>query len=258
MNQRRFSNAAATYDQHAAPQRELADTLMRYLPTSINGSILEVGAGTGILTEKLITHFPETPIDAIDIAEEMVEQSREKFIKQPCCQWVLADAQTYYRDEPYALIASSAALHWSSDLLATLNNLYSLLQPGGLFVLGIMLRGTLWELRELRRAIAPGKGGGPTLPLDEIVQQHILTSGFSLEKAHTAERRHIYENGRAFLQAIHDQGVTALQQQDYPLNRSELSALIHAYETRHATAGGVYATYQTGSYLLSRPESASK
>lgn len=255
MNQRRFSNAAATYDQHAAPQRELVDALMRYLPETTTGPILEVGAGTGILTEKLIAHYPDTPIDAIDIAEEMIEQSREKFAAHPQCQWVLADAQTYHRDEPYALIASSAALHWSSDLLATLKNIYALLQPGGLFVLGIMLRGTLWELRELRRAIAPGKGGGPALPLDELVQQHILASGFTLEEAHTTERRHIYENGRAFLQAIHDQGVTALQQQDYPLNRSELSALIHAYETRHATAGGVYATYQTGSYLLSRPES---
>ena len=88
------------------------------------------------------------------------------------------------------------------------------LQPGGLFVLGIMLRGTLWELRELRRAIASLGVAPPAL--DELVQQHILASGFTLEKriqqnADISMRMDVLFYKRSMI------GVTALQQQDYPL-----------------------------------------
>ena len=184
----------------------------------------------------------------------MIEQSQKRLHHLPQINWIQADAETYIPQQPYTLIASSAALHWSSNLTATLQNLYNALRPGGHFLLGLMLRGTLWELRELRRRIAPTKGIGLTLPTENIVTEQIQHIGFDILYSATAERRHIYSNTRDFLQAIHEQGVTALPQNDLPLNRSELLALIHAYETNHATAGGIYATYETARYLVKKPE----
>ncbi len=255
MTHKRFSNAAATYNRHAAPQLELVEQLLQWAPPTPPTRILDVGAGTGLLTAKLADHYPNTPIDAIDIAQEMVEQSRQQFSPQPHIQWHLADAQTYQPTHPYPFIASSAALHWSPDLAATLQNLHTHLQPGGTFLLGLMLRGTLWELREIRRRIAPTKGPGLSLPTESSITKQINAAGFTLLEVKTQERRHIYPTGRAFLQAIHEQGVTALPQADLPLNRTELNALIHTYETQHATASGVYATYETACYHLQKTES---
>ena len=254
MNNKRFSNAASTYDQHAAPQLELIEALLEQLPATAPHRILDVGAGTGLLTEKIATRYPTTPIDAIDLSEEMIEQSQKRLHHLPQINWIQADAETYVSQQPYTLIVSSAALHWSPNLTATLQNLYNALQPGGHFLLGLMLRGTLWELRELRRRIAPTKGIGLTLPTENIVTQQIQHIGFDILHSATAERRHIYSNTRDFLQAIHEQGVTALPQNDLPLNRGELLALIHAYETNHATAGGIYATYETARYLIKKSE----
>jgi malonyl-CoA O-methyltransferase len=255
MTHKRFSNAAATYNRHAAPQLELVEELLQWAPQKPLARILDVGAGTGLLTTKLADHYPTAPIDAIDIAEEMVEQSRQQFSENQRIQWHLADAQTYQPTHPYDLIASSAALHWSPDLTATLQNLHTHLQPGGIFLLGLMLRGTLWELRAIRRRIAPTKGPGLSLPTESSITEQINATGFNLLEVKTHERRHIYPTGRAFLQAIHEQGVTALPQADLPLNRTELKALIHTYETQHATAGGVYATYETACFHLQKKES---
>lgn len=256
MNHNRFSNAASTYDQHAAPQLELINALLEKAPPISPHRILDVGAGTGLLTEQLATRYPTTPIDAIDLAKEMIEQSQTRLNHLRQINWIQADAETYTPQQSYTLIASSAALHWSTNLPATLQNLYNSLHPGGHFLLGLMLRGTLWELRELRRRIAPTKGIGLTLPTENHITEQIQTTGFDIIYSATAERRHIYPNTRDFLQAIHEQGVTTIPQNDRPLNRSELTALIHAYETNHATAGGIYATYETARYLLKKPEAA--
>ena len=113
----------------------------------------------------------------------MIEQSREKFAEHPKCKWVLADAQTYHRDGPIR------SLHRALRALVIrpigyLEKYLCASSTGGLFVLGIIV--APFGNSELRLAIAPGKGG-PALPLDELVQQHILASGFTLE-AHTTER----------------------------------------------------------------------
>ena len=257
MNHKRFANAASTYDQHAAPQLELIGELLKQAPATAPHRILDVGAGTGLLTEQLATLYPTTPIDAIDLAEEMIEQSQKRLHHLPQINWIQAEAETYTPQQSYTLIASSAVLHWSPNLTATLQNLYNALQPGGHFLLGLMLHGTLWELRELRRRIAPNKGIGLILPTEKNVTEQIQHTGFDILYSTTVERRQIYSNTRDFLQAIHEQGVTALPKHDLPLNRSEILALIHAYEANHATAGGIYATYETACYLLKKPEALS-
>ena len=55
----RFSNAASTYDQHAAPQLELIEALLEQAPATAPHRILDVGAGTGLLTEQLATRLDE-------------------------------------------------------------------------------------------------------------------------------------------------------------------------------------------------------
>ena len=71
MNNKRFSNASKTYDLHAAPQKQLARTIVDFLPILENPSILEIGSGTGVLTRKLQEKFPNSKIHAIDIADKL-------------------------------------------------------------------------------------------------------------------------------------------------------------------------------------------
>ncbi len=254
MIENRFSAAAKTYDRHARPQLALAQSLISILPEIDPKQILELGAGTGQLTRLLAEQFPEVPIDAIDVAEKMVEHSRTRFKSFPQISWVVGDAQTYQNDTRYPLIISSSALHWVSDLQKTYENIFRNLEPGGTFALGMMLRGTLKELHQLRREIAPGNIPELSLPTYEETKTSLQSAGFSLERRKHSEEEIIYPDAKAFLRAIHEQGVTGgkVSKGNAPLSRNELNQLITNYQKSFASDRGVYATYETATFLLTK------
>lgn len=254
MIEKRFSAAAETYDRHARPQLALAQSVVSMLPEMVPNQILELGAGTGQLTRLLAERFPAVPIDAVDVAEKMVEHSRAKFKPFPQVNWVVGDAQTYWGGNRYPLIASSSALHWVPDLRATFENIFQSLEPGGIFALGIMLQGTLKELHELRREISPEKTPKLTLPTYGETKACLEYAGFVLERRKHSEEEIIYPDAKAFLKAIHEQGVTGgkVSAGNAPLSRTELSQLVADYQETHASDGGVSATYETAIFLLTK------
>lgn len=251
---KRFSAAAETYDRHARPQLALAQSVIAALPEIYPEQILELGAGTGQLTRLLADRFPDVPIDAVDVAEKMVAHSRATFARFPQLNWIVADAQTYRPGDRYPLIASCAALHWAVDLRETCANIYNLLEPGGYFALGMMLGGTLRELHELRHEIAPEKTPAVTLPTFEETKACLQDAGFFVERRKHSEEEIIYPDAKAFLKAIHEQGVTGgkVSAGNAPLNRTELGQLVADYQENYPSDGGVYATYETATFLLTK------
>lgn len=250
----RFSAAAETYDRHARPQLALAQSVVSMLPEMYPENILELGSGTGQLTRLITDRFPEVPVDAVDVAEKMIQHSRNTFSKFPNINWIVADAQTFWGGDRYPLIVSSSALHWVADLGATFENIFQCLEPGGTFSLGMMLKGTLKELHELRREIAPEKTPGITLPTYEETKEALKAAGFNLERRKHSEEEIIYNDAKAFLRAIHEQGVTGgkVSAGNAPLTRTELSRLVADYQEQFASDGGVYATYETATFLLTK------
>ncbi len=254
MIEKRFSAAAETYDRHARPQLALAQSVASILPEIYPEQILELGSGTGQLTRLLAERFPEVPIDAVDVAEKMVGHSRAKFSHFPQINWILGDAQTYWGGNRYPLIVSSSALHWVSNLRETCANIFQCLEPGGTFALGMMLRGTLKELHELRKGIAPEKTPELTLPTYAEISEALETAGFRIERKKHSEEQILYAGAKAFLKAIHEQGVTGgkVSAGNAPLTRTELGRLVTDYQENFTSNGGVYATYETATFLLSK------
>jgi len=248
----RFSAAAATYDRHARPQLALAQSVISMLPEMHPEQVLDLGAGTGQLTRLLAHRFPDIPIDAVDLAEKMIEISRAKFTDFPQIKWIIDDAQTYRGSEPYPLIVSSSALHWVSDLSVTFETIFHNLEPGGTFALGMMLKGTLKELHKLRITIAPEKTPGVTLPTFEETKTGLQAAGFFLERCKHSEEEVIYSDASSFLRALHEQGVTRgkVSLGNAPLSRTELSQLVADYQDDYASDHGVFATYETATFLL--------
>ena len=72
-----FSGAAEQYHEKAEIQQKVADglisSLLPWKDTLPKGPILEVGCGTGFLSEKLIKEFPNRDIVLSDIAEGMLD-----------------------------------------------------------------------------------------------------------------------------------------------------------------------------------------
>jgi len=250
----RFSAAAETYDRHARPQLALAQSVVSMLPEIYPEQILELGSGTGQLTRLLLERFPEVPINAVDVAEKMIEHSRAKFKRFPQINWIIGDAQTYWGGDRYPLIVSSSALHWVSDLRKTCENIFQSMEPGGTFALGMMLQGSLKELHGLRKTIAPEKTPELTLPTYGKTKACLQDAGFHLERRKHSEEEIIYSDAKAFLRAIHEQGVTGgkVSAGNAPLTRTELSQLVADYQETYASDGGVSATYETATFLLTK------
>ena len=253
MIEHRFSAAADTYDRHALPQQALAKSVVSILPEMDPERILELGAGTGQLTQRVVERFPDTPIDAIDLAEKMVTHSQEKFSHYPQINWIVDNAQTCRNGTCYPLIISSSALHWVTDLRATFENIFKCLDQGGTFALGMMLHGTLKELHEVRKIVAPEKTPELTLPTLEETTACILSAGFQIKRRVYSEEEIIYRDAKTFLKAIHEQGVTGgkVSKGNAPLNRLELCQIVDDYQQNFSVdPGGVRATYETATFLL--------
>jgi trans-aconitate 2-methyltransferase len=102
---------ARTYDRTSAPQQSwAADVLARLETIAPDSVILDVGCGTGRVTEALIELVPRGRVLAIDASQEMVALARERLgdRAEVWCQSAL-DIDLH---EAVDAVVSTATLHW--------------------------------------------------------------------------------------------------------------------------------------------------
>lgn len=153
MRARRFSRAAATYDQGAAVQAEAARTLFEMLKERLNGNcpglrILEAGCGTGTLSKMLLELAPAR-LELFDISEGMLEQCRKRLENNPAIRLAVADCERDPLPGGFDLVASSSAMQWFEDFQRGFINLRAALKPNGLIGIFVFTEGTFEEIREV-------------------------------------------------------------------------------------------------------------
>src|SRR3954447_17426587 len=102
---------ASTYDRSSAPQQEWAsDVLARLTDVAPDATVLDVGCGTGRVTEALLELVPRGRVLAIDASPDMVALAAQRLGDRArvWCQDVLDVAL----EEPVDAIVSTATLHW--------------------------------------------------------------------------------------------------------------------------------------------------
>ncbi|SCA54883.1 hypothetical protein MTBPR1_10130 [Candidatus Terasakiella magnetica] len=225
---RSFGKASSTYESEAPVQKWTANYLSSYIDgLGINhpARCLEIGCGTGFLTQLMLAQYPKADWVITDLSDKMLQQ----------CQALNGEGPSYYvmdGENPdveggFDLIVSSLAFQWFHDFEASCQKLVSLLNPNGRLVFTTLGQSTFQQWRDnLEKLDMPA--GIHLYPALEKIQQLELTNCDYTFKNEI--RTQYYETGLTFLRALKAIGAQAPQKGYRPLNGGEMRKVLKSLE----------------------------
>jgi trans-aconitate 2-methyltransferase len=184
---------ARTYERISGPQQAwAADVLARLDGIAPDATVLDVGCGTGQVTEALFALVPQGRVLALDASAEMVALARQR-LGDRAEVWC-ADALELELDEPVDAIVSTAALHWVPEHDRLWERLARALAPGGVLEVQCGGEGNIDAVREVIEAVARDLapelvGWSPwtfSSPLE--TERRLTAAGFSAVRCWLQER----------------------------------------------------------------------
>jgi trans-aconitate 2-methyltransferase len=195
---------AGTYDQSSQPQQAWAsEVLARLDRIAGDGTILDVGCGTGRVTELLLELVPHGRVLAVDASDEMVALARARLgdRAEVWCQ----DALDIELDEPVDVVVSTAALHWVPDHDRLWARLAQTLRPGGVLEVQCGGQGNIDRVRQVIDAVSRDRapklvGWSPwVFASPQETEQRLIAAGFTAIRCWLEERPTYPENVAAFV-----------------------------------------------------------
>ena len=151
-----FDAAAQDYDR-TRPQYipcfdEFYSTALDLIPhdNQANLKVLDIGAGTGLLSSLVSAAFPNAAITLADISSEMLGKARERFNSNPNIEYVVLDFIHAPITGKYDVVVSALALHHTPQekLKSVFHKIFNALESGGHFINADQTLGTTPENEE--------------------------------------------------------------------------------------------------------------
>ena len=130
-------------DQRLRPALDL----LNRVPVSDPHSVVDLGCGTGNVTQIMAQRWGTAQVTGVDLSKEMLSKASSAVSASERIEWVEADAREYVPASPPCVLYSNATLHWVDDHEITLPS------SDALGATGRMLSGT--NAAELGAALAP-------------------------------------------------------------------------------------------------------
>lgn len=154
---RAFSNRAACYDALAVVQQRVVQRFLdRTFPCEgAPATILDVGAGTGMLLEALVRRFPSVVAVGLDMAHGMAKSAARRFPPGSMTTLLCGDGELLpFRDGCFDMVVSTSTYQWLDPLDRAFREAWRVLKPGGRFCFALFGEATLFELKtSYRRAL---------------------------------------------------------------------------------------------------------
>ncbi|MEJ1937462.1 class I SAM-dependent methyltransferase [Nostoc sp. NIES-2111] len=135
-------NANLYQDKHSFVW-QYGEDLLQLLNPQPSEFILDLGCGTGQLTEKIAQFGAE--VLGVDNSATMIEKARQNY---PHLHFEVADARNLQVDKPLDAVFSNAVLHWVKEPEAAIANIHQALKLGGRFVAEFGGKGNIQQILE--------------------------------------------------------------------------------------------------------------
>ncbi|MGA6102507.1 methyltransferase domain-containing protein [Psychrobacter pocilloporae] len=142
---RHFSQASQ-YDKHAYIQQQVCQHLLMAIDNTNQDSVLEVGAGTGQLTQLLATYVQSKRWSINELCEQQATHLQELL---PQAQILISDAETTDLGGEHSLVISANAIQWFDNPLSFVAQSASRLKPNGQLLLSTFTPDNFLQIKTL-------------------------------------------------------------------------------------------------------------
>ena len=188
-----FDRWSATYDRPGLQlftYRPIHDAVLARIDGLEPSMVVDLGCGTGQLTQRLIRGFPDANIVGVDLSDGMLTEAAVRLRQvggddQPL---VRADAlQLPFAASSIDLVVCTESFHWYPDQTAALAELARVLNPGGRLLIASIATVTGAGDRLLRGATSAGGRTIRALPPHRM-RKLLARSGFEVISQHRVPR----------------------------------------------------------------------
>ena len=235
-----YDAKALQYERSADVQPLIAQRLAVKCANLSPSTVLEIGAGTGLLSEALLVFFPKAQFLLTDIAPAMVAVTAARFQSVANVRVACMDGEALALSDTFDLITSSMTLHWFVNLSQSLARLKTHLRPGGHLRIALLGRASLQEWVQWQGAAA----GIIPFPDVSTLQSQFPDFQFTVETIQQP-----YTSAEHFLHTLKNIGAHAPSVEYQPLSAGKLRRLLREINAAHPegirmTYEVIYAEYQ--------------
>ena len=229
---RRFAASVSCYDTEATSQREVVDCMMTLFHPMQDTPIsraLEVGCGTGLLTQRMVSVLPSaTDWTLMDLCPEVEPALRSKVGGKPL--FIACDAEMAEWSGEYDLIASASCIQWWQGPLSFFAKSFRHTSSGGMLLFSTYGPANMKELRKVT-------GRGLHYHSLREVYEAMHSSGWSEIELQVYETLIYRDSLPDILRHLKRTGVNALPSASnhLPLTPGELSRMEEEYKREFGT-----------------------
>ena len=239
-----FSDAAMYYDVLTSLHKEIGRELVKKIvPIEQNGTILDIGMGTGWLTNKIKFYFPTSKVVGLDFAEGMIERAKDQ---NEGFDIIQADANVLpFRDNTFDIIISNLSFQWIQDLPQAFRLCHSTLRQDGALVFTMFGYHTF---DELFISLEKTQNNGGVLPIHRLVtDQQVLKalqqSGFQHVKVDYERIKVRFVDMMSLVKWIKNIGANGLPKEIF-VGKEWLNRASDYYEEHFKDRLGIYSTFE--------------
>jgi len=134
-----WNKGAAVYDEQVRnflPYHRSHEVIVDLLTTTKMMRILDLGSGTGIVSEKILKAIPTVSITCIDFSARMIDESKRRLAQfESRVDFVCADFAEWNVKQNYdAIVTCNALIYMGVNVGKSYSKFADCLAPGGLFL----------------------------------------------------------------------------------------------------------------------------